>query len=112
MAILAASLGISGCSGMLLSAMYSTPRLATEKLSQIKEGVSTKADVIRLLGQPTSVSKDSDGSEVLRYTSTQYPALMGVVGAWKAQSIEVQVDKAGVVQKYQVWEGDTVRSNF
>ena len=108
--LLAVMLGTSGCAGMLFSAMYSTPRLATEKLSQIEEGVSTKADVIRLLGQPASISKNSDGSEVLHYTSRQYPMLL--IGSWKQQSVEVEVDKKGVVQKYQVLEGDALRSNF
>jgi len=108
--LVAVILGTSGCANMIVSSMYSTPRIPTEKLSQLKEGVSTKADVIRLLGKPTTVSRGSDGSEVLKYTSTQYPALM--VGTWKSQNVEVHLDAKGILQKYHVSEGDSLRSNF
>lgn len=101
---------LAGC-----ATSFGTP-VAQEKLGQIREGVSTKADVIRLLGQPSAIDMNSDGSEVLKYQSSKFamdaanfiPIVGPFVGKrnYKQQSIQILVNKKGIVEKYTATEPD------
>ena len=43
-----------------------------DKLSQIKEGVTTKQEVISLLGKPDMIIHTSDAKEIMMYTHLDY----------------------------------------
>lgn len=80
------------------------------KLSQIKEGVTTKQEVIALLGKPEMVSLTSDAKEIMMYqhftyktrASTFIPVvgLMTGGGDMKQQILQILIDKDGKVEKY------------
>ncbi len=66
-------------------------------MSKIKEGITTKAEVRELLGEPNSVSRRSDGSEIWTYTSDDIVmksfinntiwAMAGLVRSWIPEAI-------------------------
>lgn len=109
--LVALAFGAAGC-----ATSYGTP-VSQSKFGQIREGVSTKADVIRLLGQPTASNINSDGSEVLHYLSGKQgvdaaffiPIVGPLVGEQrsKRQHIQILVNKKGVVEKSTSTESDT-----
>lgn len=80
------------------------------KVSQIKEGVTTKQEVIALLGNPSMVSLTSDAKEILMYNFFQYKThastFIPVVGLFNGgadtnqQILQVLLDKNGKVEKY------------
>jgi hypothetical protein len=45
--------------------------LTSDKISQIKKGITTKAEVIDLLGQPDSVGMMGDGRRMMMYSGMQ-----------------------------------------
>lgn len=61
-------------------------------VDQIKTGVSTKDDVMALLGQPSSMSTNGDGRTVLNYNYVQ-----DVMGAPKSRSFTVTIAPDGTV---------------
>lgn len=52
----------------------------TDAVSRLTPGVSTAQDAIALLGQPTGVSTNSDGSEIFQWQYA-YGTAIGVGGA-------------------------------
>ena len=54
---------------LLLSGCASSGReIDVQKASQIQKGVSTKADVKRLVGEPQQIANDSEGNQTWTYT--------------------------------------------
>jgi outer membrane protein assembly factor BamE (lipoprotein component of BamABCDE complex) len=89
-------------------ATYGKP-LGMDKISQIKEGITTKQEVIGLLGNPNTDTLNGDGKELLMYIYTNYKTrpstyipvvgLMTGGGNMKQQSVQILVDKSGKVEK-------------
>jgi outer membrane protein assembly factor BamE (lipoprotein component of BamABCDE complex) len=77
--------------------------IKTEKINQIKKGVTTKEDVITILGKPTSITTNSSNITSLSYTRIQEKksgitpvdvAVFGVVGSLlRVKTVERQVDE-------------------
>lgn len=70
------------------------------KLSEIKEGETTYSQVLDLLGQPSTVTSNSDGTTVYGYVhSTASVNLIGSSSS-SANVVYVTFDANGVVQKW------------
>jgi len=109
-------LTLSGCFSN--NAEYGT-QMSADKVSQIKKGVTTRAEVEALLGPPMMVSMMPDEKRMLMYsyTSTQteahataatyIPFVGGVVGGGKAQlqmrtqTLQVMINAKDVVEDYE-----------
>lgn len=85
-------------------------KIDQDKVSQIKEGVTTKQEVIALLGNPYMNTLSSDSKEILMYqyahTQTRPSTMIPVVGLFTGgadtsqQILQVLINKDGVVEKY------------
>ena len=74
-----------------------------DKLSQIKEGVSTKEDVIKILGKPEMINLNSDSKQMMTYYHFNYKTrgstfipvvgLMTGGGNMKQEMLQVLIDK-------------------
>ncbi len=94
---------LAGC------ASYGGPRIAQEKLAQVKEGQTTRAQVIELLGQPFTSTLTSDGKEVFMYYSgtarssaQNFIPVVNLVQSkmnMDTQTINVLFNKDGIVEK-------------
>lgn len=77
--------------------------LATD-VSQIKKGVSTEKDILRLLGPPTKARETADGKEFFyEYAKSggpQWNLLISVGGGTATKTLLVWFDKNGVVTDY------------
>lgn len=81
-----------------------------DKLSQIKEGITTKEEVINLLGKPDMISLGSDAKEIMMYTHLDYKmrasSFIPVVGLliggtdMKQQVLQILIDTNGIVEKF------------
>lgn len=81
-----------------------------DKLSQIKEGITTKEEVINLLGKPEMISLTSDAKEIMMYHHLEYKTrastFIPVVGLMtggadmKQQILQILIDKNGKVEKF------------
>lgn len=108
--ILISILMLSGC------ATVGKP-IEQDKLASIKEGQTTKQEVINLLGKPYMITMSSDGKEMLMYqyvksqirASTMVPIVGLFVGGadTKQQILQVLIDKDGKVEKYIFNDSDT-----
>ncbi len=88
-----------------------------DKLAQIKEGVTTKTEVIALFGQPYVVSLNSDGKEVLTYQYTKVknkasnfiPGVNLLAGGMdmKQEMLQVLISADAKVEKYVLTASDT-----
>ena len=96
-------LGLVGCA-------TSGKPIERDKLSQIKEGVTTKEEVINLLGKPEMISLTSDAKEIMMYTHFDYKmrasSFIPIVGLMiggadmKQQVLQILIDKDGKVEKF------------
>ena len=85
-------------------------KVDTNKLSQIKEGVTTKEEVVQLLGKPYMVNLNSDGKTVLMYQYTKasnrpsnfIPGLSLLAGGidMQQQIVQILLDKNDKVEKF------------
>lgn len=108
--ILISILMLSGC------ATVGKP-IEQDKLASIKEGQTTKQEVINLLGKPYMITLGSDGKEIMTYqyvksqirASTMVPIVGLFVGGadTKQQIFQVLIDKDGKVEKYVFTDSDT-----
>jgi hypothetical protein len=81
---------------ILVSALLSGCVTSSKKLSQVENGM-TKAEVVKLLGDPKSVSL-RDGSEFLRYQlSGRYAPVLNPNGRQFADDYTVQLVNGSVV---------------
>ena len=85
-------------------------------VDRIQKGVSTKADVRRLIGDPNKVSKDSSGVETWKYEyahaqvkgATFIPIVGMFAGGTRTQTQDTEVKfKDGVVSEYTTSYGGT-----
>src|SRR6266446_5696640 len=79
----------------------------SNKVSQIQKGVTTRAEVESLLGQPTTVAMAGDGKRVLVYTyfkshTTVAPFVGAVGGERTSQRLQVIVNTNNVVQDFEL----------
>lgn len=100
----------SGC----MSHQYGT-KIDQSKISQIKKGVTTKAEVEVLLGAPTMVSMIGEGRRMMSYTYTESSAQAtatsyipvvglltgGATGHTRTQTLQIMIAKSGVVEDYE-----------
>ena len=87
------------------------------KLSQIKEGITTKQEVISLLGKPYMVTMMSDGKTMLMYQYVKasnraanfIPGVGLLAGGMdmNQQMVQVLIDKNDKVEKYIFNDNDT-----
>lgn len=101
---------IAGCA----STSYGT-KMDQDKVSQIKKGVTTKAEVEALLGLPASISMIGDGRRMMSYTFTDtlvqqnaasYIPIAGLFlgkaeGKTRTQNLQIIITKSGVVEDYE-----------
>ncbi len=103
MALLLVALASLGC------ASYGGPRVSQEKIAQVKEGQTTRAQVIEILGSPMTSTLTSDGKEVFMYYSgtarssaQNFIPVVNLVQSkvnMDTQSINVLFNKDGIVEK-------------
>jgi len=111
------SLSAVGCTSATSGTMQSQ-----DKLSQIQKGVTTRSEVETLLGPPTSVTSEPDGTTVMLYvagevnTQNDFSWMIPVAGAFipqhnstsqRMQQITVTLDASNVVTDYQVNDNTT-----
>jgi hypothetical protein len=113
----------SGCA----TTSYGNQNLTPDKISQIKKGVTTKTEVVDLLGQPDTVGMMPDGRRMMMYSGMQgkyddsqemYQAVP-IVGAlvpehttqtMRRQSLQIMLDANDVVQDYE-YSDNTAQQN-
>lgn len=62
------SLLLAGCVVMDSSVRYSG--VGNSQLRQIKQGITTKEQLVEIVGEPTEQSMTKDGAEILKYKCT------------------------------------------
>jgi len=95
---------VAGCA----SVSHGT-KIDKDKVSQIKKGVTTKAEVELLLGHPAHTSMAGDGRRMMTYnfteaSSTQYIPVVGLFAGGSSthtQSLQIMITKSGVVEDYE-----------
>lgn len=95
---------VAGCA----STSHGT-KIDRDKVSQIKKGVTTKAEVELLLGSPTYTAMAGDGRRMMTYSFTEASStqLIPVVGLFagssstRTQSLQIMITKSGVVEDYE-----------
>ncbi len=100
--LIALSIMIMGCATV-------GTKIESDKLSQIKEGVTTKQQVVSLIGKPSTVSLSPDGKEIFTYqyahASNRASNFIPVVGLFtggidtKQETTQILIDKNNVVEK-------------
>jgi outer membrane protein assembly factor BamE (lipoprotein component of BamABCDE complex) len=83
--------------------------LDRDQISQIKQDITTKEEVITLLGKPNADTMDGDGKEILTYASMKYrtraSTFIPVVGLMTGgadvdqQTVQILIGHSGVVEK-------------
>lgn len=90
-------------------------QISSDKVSQIKKGVTTRAEVEGLLGPPAHVGLMSDGRRMMTYsfyetsahaTGATYIPIVGAFaggakGQQRVQTLQIILTKEGVVQDYE-----------
>jgi len=104
------ALGLLGCA-------TSGKPIQQDKVVQIKEGVTTKEEVIALMGKPAIHTLNGDGKEIMMYThikaNTRASSFIPVVGLFvsgadmKQQSLQILIGKEGKVEKYIFTDSET-----
>lgn len=108
---------ITGLFAGCASTSYGT-KMDQNKISQIKKGVTTKAEVEALLGPPAHISiipgASGDGRRMMQYSfyemsakptaASFIPVVGGFVGGsqqQRTQSLQIIITKSGVVEDYE-----------
>ena len=108
--VIATALLFTGC----ISSSFGT-KMSQGQVDQIKKGVSTKADVETILGQPVNTSMIGDGRRVMTYSYFAQsarakgqsfipylgPFIGGATGEREQQTLQIYLDKNGVVEDYE-----------
>ncbi|MBX4210629.1 outer membrane protein assembly factor BamE [Candidatus Parcubacteria bacterium] len=86
-------------------------RVDSNKVSQIKKGVTTKDEVVQMLGDPVSVSMLPGGGRMMLYMhnkiTTQGQSFVPYVGMFTAggnterQTLQISINKDGIVEDYE-----------
>ena len=89
-------------------------KIDQNKVSQIRKGVTTKAQVEALLGSPTMVSMMGGGRRMMLYNYTEFsarptaasfiPGFGGLIGGSserRTQTLQIMINKSGVVEDYE-----------
>ena len=97
-------------SALLIGCATMGTKIDENKLTQIKEGVTTKKEVIALLGPPFTVSLTSEGKTLMTYSYTKATAkgssFIPIVGLFAGgsnvymQTVQVLIGKDEKVEKY------------
>ena len=112
--IAAAGISTSGCA----TAEMGNQRLTASRVAQIKKGVTTEAQVIKLLGQPDSIAMMGNGGRMLTYTRMESSAnesqlgleMIPIAGAFipantsstsRTRMLQVLIGKNHIVQDFQ-----------
>jgi outer membrane protein assembly factor BamE (lipoprotein component of BamABCDE complex) len=92
-------------------------KIGMDKISQIKEGVTTKQEIVGLFGNPNADTLNGDGKEILMYVYGKYRAkpstyipiigLMAGGGNMEQQALQILIDKNGKVEKFIQTNGNT-----
>lgn len=108
--LLVLCLGLVGCA-------TSGKQIEQDKVSQIKEGVTTKEEVIALMGKPETHTLNGDGKELMMYMhlnmNTRASTYIPVVGLFtggadmKQQSLQILIGNDGKVEKYIFTDSDS-----
>jgi outer membrane protein assembly factor BamE (lipoprotein component of BamABCDE complex) len=105
---------VAGCA----SSSYGT-KLDKNKVAQIQKGVTTRAEVEQMLGQPENVSLMGDGRRMMMYSYTESNAhvkgtsfipiagafMGGSEGTMHHQQLQVVLNKNDVVEDYVMNDG-------
>lgn len=101
---------ISGCSTV-------GNKIEQEKVSQIKEGVTTEQEVINILGKPYMKTLNSDGKIIMLYQYTKvknrasnFIPVVGLINGgmdMQQQMLTVLIGKDGKVDKYTLNDSAT-----
>ncbi len=92
--ILLAAAVLSACS------TYGSP-ITDDKISQIKQGSTTKDELLSRFGKPIAVAKNSDGTQIMSWGY----AHVGFAGSsYKNQALSVVLDSSGKVMSYTTSE--------
>ena len=77
-------------------------KFSQDQITQIKEGKTTKTQVLEMLGPPMSVNMNHEGKEILTYYSNDMQMAPGVFQRemkMNMQTAQVLVTKEGIVEK-------------
>lgn len=107
----------------LIGCATSGSRINMDNLSRIREGETTKTEVVALLGKPWMVSLTSDGKTILMYqytkAKTKAVTFIPVVGLMKGgmdinqQILQILFDADDVVEKYVFNDsGSEIKTGF
>lgn len=107
--ILVMTILLSGCAS-------SGTKIDQNRVRQIKEGVTTKEEVIRLLGNPFTQTLTSDKKVVMMFQYTKVknrvsnfiPVVNLLAGGvdMKQQILQILIDENGLVEKYIFTDSD------
>jgi outer membrane protein assembly factor BamE (lipoprotein component of BamABCDE complex) len=76
--------------------------------SQIKKGVSTKEDVVELLGSPNNEIENDDGTSTFMYQYTKVSSgIYGIGAGMDSQSATIKFNSKGIVISKSKTIGDT-----
>lgn len=90
--------GLNGC-----GPIHKGPQISHNKLSQVIEGKTTKAEVLALFGSfPTNQTRDSSGLTTLTWihTRSDYNWVIGIYLPAATDTVTVVFDKNDIVQRY------------
>lgn len=85
-------MGLSGC-----ATNYGQP-LDPQVMTQVVEGKTTRAELLEKFGPPMSVTKDSEGVELLIWTHV----FAGLGGIYKQDSFSAWINGEGIVSRYMI----------
>lgn len=83
--------------GLLSGCVYMGKNFDESKLVNITKGETTKEQIFNIFGEPSSVSYDSDGNQILQWTYSEGNAL----GQGKAKILNIKMHD-GKVESYSV----------
>lgn len=93
---------ISGCTTTL------GHQIDQSSYQQIRKGVSTKDDVMELLGKPNQEIENENGTSIFVYTFTKYShGIYGLGAGVDTQSVTIKFNSKGIVISKSKQIGDT-----
>ncbi len=102
---------LAGLIGLFLAGCATVGKpIEQSKIQQIKEGITTKQEVIQLLGKPFMVNLTSDGKSILMYQyvkvknkATNFVPVVNIFAGgmdMNQQILQILLDKNDIVEKY------------
>lgn len=87
---------VAACALAACATQYGKP-VTQEQLDQIKQGVTTKSDLVSSFGSPLTTSRSSDGTQIMSWGY----AKVGFAGSsYSNQALTVILDSSGKVISY------------